>query len=380
MRVSRAYTVVFTVVLTSLFLMVLGGPVSAGADLRLMAQSSDFSAAYAAVDGWYGTDRDYRVTVVVNADGTARVNRKPVEVALNFTDLLADAGQTGAFDEDSILVVEVNPSGSLVRNPVGHQMDKGAAYNATTDAQATLIFLLDGTTAANATRLFQIYFDVTGKGFAPPTTPALLTFMPDVVDEGLTTYRITTTVGTLYYDVVGGGFSSFNDVDGQDWISWNLEGDSVFRGIPDMVFNPPKPGGFHPGKSGIVTTKLHSGPLHVRFRSTLANDTGTWLVIWDIFPDYARMTVTQTAGDYWFLYEGTPGGVFDSADIIVRSDGTSSAWNQTWCRDTVSYVDAATFCARSTGMWDEEWAYFADPNAGSSGRALYVHTTKTTPS
>jgi hypothetical protein len=56
---------------------------------------------------------DYRVAVNIDANGYARTD-KPVEVAINFTDLLAGVGQSGVLDVNSIRVVEVNTQAQVI--------------------------------------------------------------------------------------------------------------------------------------------------------------------------------------------------------------------------------------------------------------------------
>ena len=48
-----------------------------------------------------------------------------------------------------------------------------------------------------------------------------------------------------------------------------------------------------------------------------------WKTRWDIYPEYATMTLLKKGPEpYWILYEGTPGGEFNENDYWVRSDGT----------------------------------------------------------
>jgi hypothetical protein len=63
------------------------------------------------------------------------------------------------------------------------------------------------------------------------------------------------------------------------------------------------------------------------------------------------MTVARAARDYWFLYEGTPGGVLEpNSDFSVTSDGTSRLLAESWNGDLPA----------------DEWIYFADPGVGKS--------------
>jgi hypothetical protein len=160
----------------------------------------------------------------------------------------------------------------------------------------------------------------------------------NVQDEGLDCVKIDTDVGTYFCYKEGGGFSSLNDKQGQDWISFNT-GSGVageFRGILNLV--PPSEGGcFHPGRSFITTQIVSQGPLKATIVST-AND-GKWQVKWEIFPRYARLSVLKkpASARYWFLYEGTPGGILDpTKDFVVRSNGTQTLASVTWEEDLVT--------------------------------------------
>ncbi|MGH2652365.1 MAG: DUF1349 domain-containing protein, partial [Actinomycetota bacterium] len=87
----------------------------------------------------------------------------------------------------------------------------------------------------------------------------------------------------------------------------------------------------------------------VKLRSTSTD--GTWQYEWDVFPRYARATVTRKGSHpYWFLYEGTPGGEIDTNDRVVRSTGVDTALSTAWTEDLPL----------------EEWALFADRTDGRS--------------
>src|SRR5690606_8862370 len=139
--------------------------------------------------------------------------------------------------------------------------------------------------------------------------------------------------------------------DGADWIGVGSASGSfgALRGIPNLVFPE---GHFHPGATTSVTTILSSGPLATTFRSETID--GLWACEWTILPHAARCTVLEAAHDYWFLYEGTPGGSLEpSTDFMARPDGTITPLSVSWTGDLVG----------------EEWVYFADP---AKSQALFV--------
>ena len=110
---------------------------------------------------------------------------------------------------------------------------------------------------------------------------------------------------------------------------------------------------FHPGRNNVATTVLADGPLKATFRSI--SNGGAWEVRWDIFPDYARMTLVKRGeSNFWWLYEGTPGGELElGQDRLTRSNGDSILASGTWSSDIPG----------------DEWIFVTDPDVG---RSLYL--------
>jgi len=322
---------------------------------------------FAAQADWWDDDWSYRVPLSVNAGGFARQD-KPAEASLNFTQLLNSLGNSGPLDINSLRVVEVDGSNNVLDAAVPFQFDPASDFNASANASGLLTFMLKGSTASNATRQYHVYFDVTGKGFAPAVVAPQVTTTDNVSWLGYSSIRIQTPNGDYYYHKPGGGFASLFDSKGKDWLSWSSSvtptgaaGD--YRGIPNMV-PPPGGGFFHPGRTTSTTTLLSSGPLKATFRSTNnaiaspAVPQGAWEVLWEVFPSYARMTVTKApvGGGYWFLYEGTPGGTLEAnSDFFTLSNGTTKLLSQTWSAD----------------IPNEEWLFFGDPSP-SAGNSIYL--------
>jgi len=159
----------------------------------------------------------------------------------------------------------------------------------------------------------------------------------DIVDEGQEAFVIETPAATYCYHKEGGGFSSLIDGDGRDWISYR-PGDGPageYRGIPNMVFRGADRGYLHPGHTGTKgssTELLEDCPGAISLQTTSGD--GKWQVRWDVFAAFARMRVLRTDRDdpdYWFLYEGTPGGDFDpDASLCVRCTGESEPLSRSW--------------------------------------------------
>jgi hypothetical protein len=118
------------------------------------------------------------------------------------------------------------------------------------------------------------------------------------------------------------------------------------------MVHPTDGGYFHPGRNSVSTAVVYDGPLRASFRSSSNN--GGWQVQWDIFPDYARMTVLKVSANYWFLYEGVPGGQLQpSGDRLTRSNGDSIPASGTW----------------TTDIPGDEWVFVTDQGLG---RSLYL--------
>ena len=181
--------------------------------------------------------------------------------------------------------------------------------------------------------------------FIPLTGYGQITLSEHEEDEGQAAYKIETPRATYFYQPEAGGFSSMIDRDGNDWISFNRgKGpQGMYRGIPNLVF----PGDiFHPGHKHCRSEIIQNTKQLVSIRST-SND-NAWSCVWDIYPTHATLTVTQADSNYWFLYEGTPGGSFsEEDDYFVTSDGKRHA---------------ASEHLKEQVLPAPEWVYFGDKN------------------
>ena len=187
------------------------------------------------------------------------------------------------------------------------------------------------------------------------TQAAASVSITDATDEGLACFKIVTPTATYYYDKAGAGFTSIVDTNNNDWINYHQTGangqSAWYRGIPNMGLNDFG----HPGYTGATSTKIND--------TTIQSTKGSWNVTWEFFDTHAEMTVNGVGGDYWLLYEGTPGGAVGSDDTCYRSNGQSTACNQSWNGDITNTSGKAA---------GSEWVYFAD---GSINRSLFlVHT------
>ena len=294
----------------------------------------------------------YYIPVKVEAVDNGYIS-KPIEIEINFSELIKKP-----FDENSIKVAEVDSAGSIIDESVSFQFDKADNYDASTNASGTLIFVMKGQTPAGSTRNYRVYFN---KGdFWPSDMVAKQVIVIDnFMDAKENCFQIVTSNASYYFDKTGSGFTSITDLNRKDWIGYNRGGRSAgeFRGIPNL-----RGAGFHPGRGeGKLESKIISeGPLKVKILSE--TEDRKWGSIWEIYPDYAKMTLFKKGDDpYYFLYEGVPGGKLDmDTDFWVKSDGTKGPASQSWQGDLAA----------------PEWVYFVD---GKSKRALYLvnHTDDT---
>ncbi len=296
--------------------------------------------------GWWNAAWRYRVPVTVSAAGYARTDR-PAEASVNFTQMLTALGTSGTLNTNSLRVIEVNASGTVLDSAVAFQFDRDAAYNGSTNALGTVVLLMQGTTAAGATRYYQVYFE-TGGSFVAPAFTNRVTVTDNVQDEGQASYLVSTQLASFYYHKQGAGFSSMVDLSGNDWINYHVGGGSAgeYRGIPNLGAIA------HPGYTNSTSTLTSTGPLKTTVSSQSTD--GLWALRWEFYPRFARLTVTKVAGAFWMLYEGTPGGTYDPAtDFWVRSSGQRLTDNALFVGDIAA----------------PEWAYFGD---SGSRRFLYL--------
>ena len=300
--------------------------------------------------GWWDPQWGYRFDLQIGAAGQSRQDTV-VDVPVDFTAAFLELGIVRSVDTASVRVVEVDAQGAVIDPNVAFQFIPSSTFHASTAATGSLWIEMAGTTAAGQTRRYDVYFDVLGTNLPAASVTPRVTTAQNIVRNGLNTVRVVTESGTYYYDTAGGGFSSVVDANGNDWVSWSTAAGSSgeYRGIPNLVYPNSR---LHPGADNASTTVVATGPLVTRLRTV--TDDGLWTVEWDIGPTAARLTVIDAAGDYWFLYEGTPGGSLDTTtDIVVRSDGTSTMAGTTWTGD----------------VSNPEWVFFGDP---AVGRSLYV--------
>ena len=284
------------------------------------------------------------IPIEISAAGYKRRD-KPVEVELNFKQILRGLEVDLPLTEADLRLVEVRPDADdeIIEAAVPFQLDREAEAET-----STLVFLLKGITPAKATRRFYLIIGDVHK--APNISPAI--HLTDNVDyQEQESFKITTPSATYFYHKYGAGFASMIDQDGLDWLSYRPWGgsDGKYRGIPNLVYPE---GFFHPGGTALTSQIVTQGPLKLKLFSETPDQ--KWVCAWEIYPAYARLTVLRIDHPYWFLYEGTPGGALNEAnDYVVRSTGVRTPTSDRWAEP----------------LPEPRWLYFG---AGNISRVLYL--------
>ncbi|WP_145271326.1 hypothetical protein [Tautonia plasticadhaerens] len=173
-----------------------------------------------------------RIQVTVAAAGYERTDL-PVEVPIDLGVLSGDEDAQEPPAPDRLRVVEVDDSGRTIDAQVPHQFDPSPAPEG---SAGTLVLLMEGTTAPDASRRYLVSPDA-GEEAPPPDQSALMTLTEGVGHEGQESFRIGTPTATYFYHTLGGGFASLEGADGLDWLGYRPGGGSAgaYRGIPNLV-------------------------------------------------------------------------------------------------------------------------------------------------
>jgi hypothetical protein len=324
-----------------------------GSDGDMDIVGANWSGPYQPIEMWENKSARgaLRAAITVNAAGH-ELHDKPVEVEMNFTRLLGRGVHKVAFNENSMRLTEVDAEGRTINGSVPFQFDKAVDFDRQANAKGTLTFMAGGKTPADSTRIFHLHL---GSAHTVQTSP-LVRVNDGVEYRGQESFMIEAQNATYYYHKQGAGFASILDKDGNDWLGYRPGGGPAgeYRGIPNMGH----PEGYcHPGKTVSSSRLISDGPIKVSILSQ--SDDKKMRCVWDIFPDYARLTVLKMRKPFWFLYEGTPGGKLDEdSDYCVRAGspkGVRTPASMRWDGD----LSAAT--------GPGEWLYFGDGD-----RVLYL--------
>ena len=159
---------------------------------------------------WFDTSWHFRTNYTINNTDYDRYNW-PIELDLNFTDIMSQSGKSGTFDNESIRVIEQNSSGHvLFEHP--SQFDNAIGFNLSTNALGTLTFLLNGTTDANQVRYIYVYFDIVeNTGKAPVTYPTNLNYSWDGEEIHVNSSLYRLKIDTLRGENTSGLYELFSD-------------------------------------------------------------------------------------------------------------------------------------------------------------------------
>lgn len=182
--------------------------------------------------------------------------------------------------------------------------------------------------------------------------------------KNTTHFRITTTAATYYLEQQSGGFSSIIDTQGNDWIKYNKSdevqvpksADSDFRGLPNLVHGGEQSGIGHPGFN-----KCQCEPTS-KNKITCKSNNDNYAFTYTFYDNHVALDVIKTDPNrnYWFLYEGTPGGIFNPEENI-------------WGTDKGIRNDKPDFLKGGTVEDNWQWVFFGDHD--SENTFYLVHLT-----
>lgn len=261
-----------------------------------------------------------------------------------------------------VQLAERGDEGSIADESVPFQLDR-LPSSAVVEDTTQLVFLLEGQTAPKESRNFRLCVGGGESGGRTASDPGdRVRLAGTEKHEEQESFVVRTDSAEYFYHRRGAGFASLHDVEGRDWISYNpgvgeksgSGSGGKYRGLPNMGY----PEGYaHPGFDTSRTEVLADGPLRVSLFSESSD--GKMQVRWDVYPEFARLTVLKMRPPYWFLYEGTPGGELElQNDYWVRSGtpGRRQPAAEEWTEDLA-------------GDAGGEWAYVGDE---ALGRVLFL--------
>lgn len=141
------------------------------------------------------------------------------------------------------------------------------------------------------------------------------------------------------------------DRDGIEWIGFKPGDGQVpqsaaadFRGLPNLAFRGDDNGAGHPGFNQCISEKIGKKKIRTESRS------GLWIWEWTFDQGGAELEIIKVdkTRNYWFLYEGIPGGSYKPV-------------NKYWGNnlDGIRY-DAPPLKADSIAIGNWDWVFFGD--------------------
>ncbi|MHA1284160.1 MAG: hypothetical protein ACTSQP_16805 [Promethearchaeota archaeon] len=126
---------------------------------------------------WWNNSWEYRIQINISANGASQ-NNVPIEIMVNFTEYLKEIGKENIeFDKDSIRVIEYKSLSKYTEIPCQFEPYNTPhfIYNNISNAVGDLIWIMNGTTAADATRHYFVYFNSNESSIKvpPPNYPKI---------------------------------------------------------------------------------------------------------------------------------------------------------------------------------------------------------------
>ena len=313
----------------------------------------------------------YSLPITLNSGSYVRTD-EPVSNSVDFASAISAAGGSGALLTNSIDVVETDSSGNVVNSSVPYQFDETNGTSA-----GNLVIDMTGTTAANTNRFYKVEFATTGS-FTAPTFTNQVSVTSTTDNVGFNSFAIANATATYYMQKTTGGISEILDANSNDWVGFNSSGGSngEYRGTPNLGVTGglhPSDGSFPDAGNDATVTQLTSGPLESSFH--VVSTDGNVDVTYTFYNNFVTMTVNNEAeaSHYWMLYEGTPGGSFNSGDSLVASDGTNQTLGNSY--DAPSGIGAGN---STTGQWasfqsasENRFIYFAQNTQDTNEDSYY---------
>lgn len=172
--------------------------------------------------------------------------------------------------------------------------------------------------------------------------------------KNTTHFKINTSAATYYLEQQSGGFSSIIDDEGNDWVNYRKSeevtvpksADSDFRGLPNLLHGGEQSGIGHPGFDMCQCEPASKNQI------TCESNNGNYAFTYTFFDEYVALEVNKADPErnYWFLYEGTPGGNFDPQTDI-------------WGTPAGIRHDKPDFLKGGTVEDNWEWVFFGDEKA-----------------
>jgi len=284
---------------------------------------------------WYYSYSSLRIPITISAGDVDRPEYAAVEVPFDAAAILGKHAPLVKMKRQYMRLIEVDSAGNILDSMIVCQ------YNPPFGGSLgpTLTVILAHGMKAESSRRYLLYMSkirplctgigkpVDAWGFNPRTMNGRYDFIP-----------------------AGAGFSSIRDKSRKDWVSYNAANGPAgnWRCLPCLALEKfGHPGIPQPIQGLQITSTVFAGNAKAMYRSS--DKDSLWETIWHVYPTYATMEVVKAAGPYWFVYEGTPGGQFDTThDYILLPNGSKRYFTKTWVEDIAS-ADSRTEWMAITG-------------------------------